>query len=116
LKDVNEIAEIAGRAALAKGGSDVLLIDIRGLASFADFFVNVTARNTRMLDTILTEIDAKLTPEGLTSERQEGRADSGWVLADYGDIIVNVFLEEQRNTYRLEKIWADGAFTELEEN
>ncbi|MDR2610049.1 MAG: ribosome silencing factor [Clostridiales Family XIII bacterium] len=96
-----------------KKGADIVIIDISGLSSFADFFINATASNTRMLDTIVQEIDAKLSADGIQPKSIEGKAASGWVLADYGDVIVNIFLEEQRNTYQIEKLWSDGAFIEF---
>jgi ribosome-associated protein len=96
-----------------KKGEDIVIIDISTLSSFADFFVNATATNRRMLDTIIQEIDRVLSADGIAPRSVEGKAASGWVLADYGDVIVNIFLEEQRNTYQIEKLWSDGTFVEL---
>ena len=98
-----------------KKGRDIVLIDISAQSSFADFFVNTTAANYRMLDALQTEIENQLSPDGITPRSTEGKATSGWVLIDYGDIIVNIFLEEQRNTYQIEKIWSDSIFIDLEE-
>jgi ribosome-associated protein len=95
-------------------GTDIVIIDISALSSFADFFVNATATNVRMLDTIVREIDNQLAAEGVEPKSIEGKAASGWVLADYGDVIVNIFSEEQRSKYNIEKLWSDGNFLEFE--
>jgi ribosome-associated protein len=118
-------------AILDKKGKDVVIIDISEQSSFADYFVNATALNVRMLDSLHTEIDKQImsvappadSPSpGLLLQSDsasapqavlrgiEGKASSGWVLMDYGDVIVNLFLEEQRESYQIEKIWADGIF------
>jgi ribosome-associated protein len=97
-----------------KKGTDIVIIDISALSSFADYFVNATATNVRMLDTIVSEIEGQLSADGTMPKSVEGKAASGWVLADYGDVIVNIFLEEQRNKYNIEKLWSDGVFVEFE--
>ena len=93
-----------------KHGRDIVIIDISNQSSFADFFVNATAGNVRILATLQDEIEKRMAPAGLLARGVEGRPDSGWVLLDFGDIIVNLFSEEQRNNYQIEKIWSDGAF------
>jgi ribosome-associated protein len=86
---------------------DILLLDIRNAASFADYFVIGTANSHRQLDAVLTEIDKrlhkeqKLRPMGIA-----GESESGWVLLDYGDVIVHVFAPEERAYYALEELWS----------
>ncbi|MDR1778750.1 MAG: ribosome silencing factor [Clostridiales Family XIII bacterium] len=99
-----------------KKGRDIVIIDISGKSSFADYFVNATAGNIRMLDTLETEISGSAGEFGLPEGRTEGKTGSGWILLDFGDVIVNLFLEEQRNLYKLERIWGDCEFIEVEEN
>ncbi|MEK7246930.1 MAG: ribosome silencing factor [Chloroflexota bacterium] len=88
---------------------DILLLDIRNAASFADYFVIGTATSHRQLDAVLTEIDKrlhkeqKLRPMGIA-----GESESGWVLLDYGDVIVHLFGPEERAYYDLEGLWATG--------
>ncbi|MDR3072863.1 MAG: ribosome silencing factor [Clostridiales Family XIII bacterium] len=96
-----------------KKGRDIVMIDIREKSSFADYFVNATATNIRMLDTLQNEIEKTGKENGVELRHAEGKAASGWILLDFGDIIVNLFLEEQRSTYNIEKIWSDGAFIEF---
>jgi len=95
-----------------KHGTDIVIIDISRQSSFADYFVNATAGNIRILGTLQEEIEKQLEPLGLIPRNVEGKPSSGWILVDYGDIIVNLFSGEQRNTYQLEKIWSDGSFIE----
>jgi ribosome-associated protein len=88
---------------------DILLLDIRNAASFADYFVIGTAGSERQLDAVLTEIDKRLgKEEKLRPMGREGEPASGWVLLDYGDVIVHLFAPEQRTYYDLEGLWATG--------
>ena len=95
-----------------KHGTDIIIIDISKQSSFADYFVNATAGNIRILGTLREEIEKQLEPMGIIAKHIEGKPNSGWILMDYGDIIVNLFSAEQRETYQLEKIWGDGIFIE----
>ena len=88
---------------------DVLLLDIRNAASFADYFVIGTAYSDRQISALVTEIDKRLGKEEKTHPiGREGEAVSGWVLLDYGDVIVHVFSPEQRAYYDLESLWHAG--------
>lgn len=97
------IAEIAD----AKKAKDILIIDIGEKSGFADFFVLATAASVRQIDALSDEIEDKLAEDGLLVTHVEGEGDSGWVLLDYGDIIVNLFSVEQRDRYQIEKVWGD---------
>jgi ribosome-associated protein len=92
-------------AALDKQAVDILMLDIRQLTSFADYFVICSAESDRQIDAICDEIDAALSKEGINIYRREGNADSGWVLLDFGSIIVHVFNETTRQYYDLEQLW-----------
>ncbi len=81
------------------------MLDLRGLSSVADYFVLCSANNERLLRAVVKEIDDELAKEGAPDVRIEGTPETGWVLLDYGDVIVHVFSEEQRAFYRLDKLW-----------
>ncbi|MCQ2552257.1 MAG: ribosome silencing factor [Clostridia bacterium] len=98
-----KIAEIADN----KKAKDLVIIDISEKSGFADYFVLATANNARMLSALQDEIEDKLAEDGILCNHFEGTGDSGWVLVDYGDIIVCLFLEEQRDRYQIEKVWGD---------
>ncbi len=86
---------------------DILLLDIRSATSFADYFVIASAGSDRQIKAILDEIDRRLAKaEKIRPQGTEGEASSGWVLLDYGDVIVHVFAPEERAFYDLESLWA----------
>jgi ribosome-associated protein len=93
-------------AALDKQASDILMLDIRKASPFADYFVICNAEGERQIDAICDEIDGVLDKEGIKTYRREGDADSGWVLLDFGQVIVHVFASPQRQYYDLEQLWS----------
>ena len=88
-----------------KQAEDVLLLDIRSVASFADYFVIASAPSVRQIQAILEAIDASVHEDGVSPMGREGEAGSGWVLLDYGDVIVHLFSAEQRAFYAIEELW-----------
>ncbi|MDR1271747.1 MAG: ribosome silencing factor [Clostridiales Family XIII bacterium] len=109
----NEIAMKAARAISDKKGENIVLIDIAEQCSFTDLFLNATASNERQLSSLVGEVEDKLAEDGVEPKNIEGKPDSGWLLMDYGDLVVNIFLPEQRELYKLEKVWGDGKLTEI---
>lgn len=90
-----------------KQASDIVLLDIRGVSLIADYFVIATAASERQANAILRDLGDKLTEEfGRKPLHTEGKPDSGWVLLDFGDVIVHVFAPTQRSFYNLEQLWA----------
>ncbi|MDR1495878.1 MAG: ribosome silencing factor [Clostridiales Family XIII bacterium] len=110
------LARELARAIDDKKGRDIVILDISGQSSFADCFVNATATNTRMLATLSEEVGDILSRKGFDIRGVEGRPESGWVLVDCGDVIVNLFLAEQREKYQIEKIWGDATRIDVDEN
>lgn len=90
-----------------KQASDIVLLDIRGVSLIADYFVICTVGSERQAGAILKDLSEKTLQEfGRKPSHQEGTPDSGWVLLDYGDVIVHVFSATQREFYNLEGLWA----------
>jgi ribosome-associated protein len=90
-----------------KQASDIVLLDIRGISLIADYFVICTAGSERQTAAILKDLGEKVLEEFRRKPlHTEGAADSGWVLLDYGDVIVHVFSPSQRSFYNLEQLWA----------
>lgn len=87
-------------------GADILLLDLAGLTLIADYFVIATAETDRQLNAMAEEIVAELKGEGRAPLHIEGLAEAGWVLLDYGDVVVHLFLESQRDYYDLEGLWS----------
>ena len=85
---------------------DIVLLDIRGQAIFADYFVIMTAGSDRQARALRDDMVKRLKLAGvILNNREGGRGDSGWVLLDFGDVIVHIFGAEQRDYYRLEELW-----------
>jgi ribosome-associated protein len=90
-----------------KQASDILLLDIRGVSLIADYFVICSAGSERQTAAILKDLSERLLEEfGRKPLHTEGTADSGWVLLDYGDVIMHVFSSAQRAFYNLEQLWS----------
>ena len=91
-----------------KQAEDILLLDIRSVASFADYFVIASAGTTRQMDAVLDAVEQALTAGKVKPMGREGKPDSGWVLLDYGDVILHLFAPEERAYYDLESLWREG--------
>ena len=91
----------------SKKAGDIVIIDISEKSGFADFFVIATLGNLRQMAAVSDEIEDKMAENAWFAKNIEGRGESGWILMDFGDIIVNLFTAEQRDHYNIEKIWSD---------
>lgn len=99
--------DIAARAADAKGGEDLIALDVSEPLPLVDIFLLVTGRNERNVAAIADEVEEKLLEAGHKRLRREGRQESRWVLLDFGDLVVHVFHEQERVYYGLERLWKD---------
>jgi ribosome-associated protein len=99
--------QIAAAAADAKGGEDLVALDVSEPLPLVDIFLLVTGRSERNVAAIADEIEDKLLEAGYKRLRREGRQESRWVLIDFGDLVVHVFHEEERIYYGLERLWKD---------
>ena len=95
-------------AASDKQASDVILLDARGICSFADYFVICAGESERQIRTICEAIEQSLKQAGVRPHHQEGTPDSGWRLLDYGDVVVHVFGVSEREYYRLDELWSQA--------
>jgi ribosome-associated protein len=101
-------ARSAARAALDKRATDLVLLDVRAVSSIADYFLVCSGKSTTHLETISDAILAELKAEAIRPLHAEGAAESGWILLDYGDVLMHVFLEDTRAYYALERLWGDA--------
>jgi ribosome-associated protein len=86
-----------------------VLLDLRGHCIFTDYFVVCTGTSERQLDALVEAlVETARKKHRLKAPRIEGHAAGGWVLADFGDVIVHTFSNEQRRRYRLEELWREG--------
>ena len=116
LDEIRHWVTTAARAAAAKLGTDTVVLDVHAVLSITDAFVITSGRNRRQVLTIAEEVEARVKEdEGPSPLRVEGRADAQWVLLDYGDFVVHVFLDEVRRYYDLERLWGDSPTIEWDE-
>jgi len=108
-------ARVAVDAAAEKKGADLAILDVGDVLSIIDLFVLVSASNARQVRTIVDEVEKALAEhDGSKPISIEGLADASWVLLDYGDIVVHVFLDETRAYYDLDRLWGDVPRLEIE--
>ncbi len=91
-----------------KKGENILLIDIRELADFAEYFVLCTGTSDRMLQALADDVLNKAKAQYQLYGRVEGRASDGWVLIDFGDVVLHLLSPDRRNYYRIEELWSKG--------
>ena len=107
-------AQRAARAALDKKAADLTVLDVQGVSSVTDYFLVCSGKSTPHLRTIIDAIRTELKAEGVRPLHAEGKPESGWVLLDYGDVLVHVFLEDTRAYYALERLWGDAPSVPIE--
>jgi ribosome-associated protein len=108
---------VAVRGAAARKALDLVALDIRKIASFAEFFLICSGTSSRQVQAIAEEVRERLRQErGARPMHVEGYEAGEWILLDYGDVIVHVFVEESRQFYQLERLWRDAERVELPEN
>ena len=98
-----------------KKGKDIKAIDIHEISVLADYYVIASGTNQNQVQAMVDAVEEALTKAGIEPKQIEGSRSSSWILMDYGDVIVNVFDEENRLFYDLERIWRDGMTMGLSE-
>lgn len=102
------LATTAAAYAADKKASDIVVLDLRAVAGYTDFFVIVSGTSDRQAKAIHDGIHLGLKQhEGLLPRRVEGLGEARWILMDYLDVVVHVFTPETRDFYRLEALWGD---------
>jgi ribosome-associated protein len=109
LEQTHHWAEVAAQAAASKKADDIVILDVGEVLVITDTFVIASAPNDRLVRTIAEEVEKQLKDAGRGGPRRiEGMREAEWVLLDYGEFVVHVFLEETRRFYDLERLWADA--------
>ena len=114
--ETKDIAQKIAAAANDKKAKDILLLNMDGLSPVTDFYVICSAGNSTLVKAIADNIEDQLAEAGVHPTHKEGYADARWVLLDYGDVVAHVFLEEERDFYNLEQLWADAPSESFVEN
>ncbi len=113
--DNKSFALLAARTLDKKKAIDIEVIDIAEKSSFADYMVIASGGSQRQVQALVDDVEDAFAKEGLLVRSIEGRQNSGWVLMDFGDIIVNIFTRDTREKYNIEKVWGDCSFLDLED-
>ena len=108
LLETVQLARKAVEAASEKQATDIVMLDMRGICTFADYFVICSGDTQRQIEAICVEIDDVMGREGIAPNSREGNSDSGWILMDFGDVIIHIFTETEREFYKLEKLWSEA--------
>lgn len=110
-----EMALLAYNALEDKKSEDIRVIEIGNISVIADYFIIANGNSSSQVSAMVDAVDEALGKKGYEPKRIEGVHSSGWVLMDYGDIVVHIFSKEDRLFYDLERIWRDGNTVSLEE-
>lgn len=104
---MSELLKIVVKELDERLGSNIEIIDLRGISPFTDYFVIVSANNQRLANAMVKGVVDKAGKEDYDFRSIEGEDDSDWILLDLYEVIVHVFVEESRSIYQLEKLWGD---------
>ena len=113
--DSGDLARVAARAASSKQGEAIVILDVRELLTITDYFVITSGASDRQVNTLADEIVRTLKDHGVRPVAEERDAQARWILLDFGDFVVHVFRQEEREYYRLENLWADAPRIEWDE-
>jgi len=106
-------AILSAIAAREKKASDILILEIKGLTTIADYFLICSGQSSRQVKAVAEAVEERLSRETIYPSHIEGLHDGRWVLMDYGDLVVHIFDEETRHYYELEKLWGDAPEIEI---
>lgn len=113
--DIEKAVMIAARAAGEKKATDIVVLDLRKIASFTEYFVISSGANARQVAAIAEAVEESLRKQGKRPLHTEGYSSAEWILLDYGDFIVHVFSNAARRFYDLERLWRDAGRLEIED-
>ncbi len=114
-KEGRELAAVCARVALDTKAEDVVVLDVRGLASFTDYFVIMSGRSTRHVQGLAEALESELSAKRVNSKHSEGLREGMWVLLDFGDVVVHIFYYENRGFYDLEGLWHDAPKVDVDQ-
>ena len=103
-----ELAHTIVEALEDKKGENIVLMDLQNIAMFTDYFVICSGTSDRMLDALADAVIEKIHDAANIKGRAQGQSASGWVLVDFGSVIVHCFAPETRDFYKLEELWKEG--------
>jgi len=108
-----ERAFLCARALMDRKAIDLVILEVKDLSSFTDYFLICSGNSDRQVQAIARHAEEKLGEEGLHPLGIEGKRDGRWVLLDYGDVVIHVFYHPVREFYDLERLWSEAPRLEL---
>ena len=100
-----EVAHLVVDTAADKLAADIVMLDLRGLTAFADYFVVMTAESVRQIEALEEDLSNAMKDAGVSRHHREGTPASGWVLLDFADVVIHIFGPEEREFFGLERLW-----------
>lgn len=110
-----EELQIAVKALDSKKAANITAIKVEDLTILANYFVIASATNVTQVKALADEVEFQLEQKGVRPKSIEGYQSKSWIVLDYIDVIVHIFLEETRDFYQLERLWADGTPIDISE-
>jgi ribosome-associated protein len=114
-KSGHDVAQICANAGLDTKAEEVVILDVRELNTFTDYFVIMNGKSTRHVQALAEAVEGKLRSKRVKESSAEGLQEGMWVLLDFGDVVVHVFYHEQREFYDIEGLWSGAKQIEVEE-
>lgn len=108
-----EKAFLCARALLDRKAIDLVILEVKDLSSFTDYFLICSGNSDRQVQAIASHIEERLGKEGIHPLGIEGKREGRWTLLDYGDVVVHIFFHPVREFYDLEKLWSEASRVEL---
>ena len=107
-RDLEELARFATEIVSDSFASDILLLSISNKSAFTDFMIILTVDSSRQMSAVAEDLEIEMKSKGINKFRKEGAANSGWVVVDFGDIVVHLFGKDEREYYALDDIWSEA--------
>ncbi len=114
-KSGHDVAQICANAGLDTKAEEVVILDVRGLNTFTEYFVIMNGKSTRHVQALAEAVEGKLRSKRVKESSAEGLQEGMWVLLDFDDVVVHIFYHEQRKFYDIEGLWSEGITIEVEE-
>ncbi|KRL41606.1 MULTISPECIES: ribosome silencing factor [Lacticaseibacillus] len=113
--DKTQLLETIVKAADDKRAEDIVALDMEGVSLLADYFVIMNGNSERQVQAIVDGVEDAVMAAGGNQPRIEGKKGSRWMLMDFNDIVVHVFVPEEREFYNLEKLWSDAPLVDVQQ-
>ena len=110
-----ELAKLCAQKAEDNKAEDLVVLDVRGISSFTDYFIIMSGRSTRHVQGLAETLKKEMHSKRVNDKNCEGLRDGQWVLLDFNDVVIHIFYKEQRSFYDLEGLWHDAPRVSKEE-